>query len=168
VFNVLLALMDDGRLTDGQGRTVDFTNAVIVMTSNLGAGGDEAAVMDAVRVHFKPEFVNRVDEIVVFHRLSEDDIARIVDIQLEQLRARLADRGIGLDLTDAARAWIAHAGYDPDYGARPLKRVLQKQLADPIALGLLSGTYHDGETIVVDATPDGGLVFDAASAAELV
>jgi ATP-dependent Clp protease ATP-binding subunit ClpB len=168
VFNVLLALMDDGRLTDGQGRTVDFTNAVIVMTSNLGAGGDEATVMDAVRVHFKPEFVNRVDEIVVFHRLSEDDIARIVDIQLEQLRTRLADRGIGLDLTDAARAWIAHAGYDPDYGARPLKRVLQKQLADPIALGLLSGTYHDGETIVVDATPDGGLVFDAAAAAELV
>jgi ATP-dependent Clp protease ATP-binding subunit ClpB len=168
VFNVLLALMDDGRLTDGQGRTVDFTNAVIVMTSNLGAGGDEAAVMDAVRVHFKPEFVNRVDEIVVFHRLSEDDIARIVDIQLEQLRARLADRGIGLDLTDAARAWIAHAGYDPDYGARPLKRVLQKQLADPIAMGLLAGSYRDGETVVVDATPDGGLLFDSAAAAELV
>ena len=168
VFNVLLALMDDGRLTDGQGRTVDFTNAVIVMTSNLGAGGDEAAVMDAVRVHFKPEFVNRVDEIVVFHRLSEDDIAKIVDIQLEQLRTRLADRGIGLDLTDAARAWIAHAGYDPDYGARPLKRVLQKQLADPIAMGLLEGKYRDGETIIVDANPDGGLLFDAAAAAELV
>jgi ATP-dependent Clp protease ATP-binding subunit ClpB len=167
VFNVLLALMDDGRLTDGQGRTVDFTNAVIVMTSNLGAGGDEEAVMAAVRTHFKPEFVNRVDEIVVFHRLSEDDIARIVDIQLEQLRTRLADRGIGLDLTDAARAWIAHAGYDPDYGARPLKRVLQKQLADPIALGLLEGKYRDGETVVVDATPD-GLLFDSAAAAELV
>ena len=168
VFNVLLALMDDGRLTDCQGRTVDFTNAVIVMTSNLGAGGDEEAVMAAVRTHFKPEFVNRVDEIVVFHRLSEDDIARIVDIQLEQLRTRLADRGIGLDLTDAARAWIAHAGYDPDYGARPLKRVLQKQLADPIALGLLEGKYRDGETVVVDATPDGGLLFDSAAAAELV
>jgi ATP-dependent Clp protease ATP-binding subunit ClpB len=168
VFNVLLALMDDGRLTDGQGRTVDFTNAVIVMTSNLGAGGDEAAVMDAVRVHFKPEFVNRVDEIVVFHRLSEDDIAKIVDIQLEQLRTRLADRGIGLDLTDSARAWIAHAGYDPDYGARPLKRVLQKQLADPIAMGLLEGKYRDGETIVVDAASDGSLVFDVAAAAELV
>jgi ATP-dependent Clp protease ATP-binding subunit ClpB len=167
VFNVLLALMDDGRLTDGQGRTVDFTNAVIVMTSNLGAGGDEEAVMAAVRTHFKPEFVNRVDEIVVFHRLSEDDIARIVDIQLGQLRTRLADRGIGLDLTDAARAWIAHAGYDPDYGARPLKRVLQKQLADPIALGLLEGKYRDGETVVVDATPD-GLRFDSAAAAELV
>jgi ATP-dependent Clp protease ATP-binding subunit ClpB len=161
VFNVLLALMDDGRLTDGQGRTVDFTNAVIVMTSNLGAGGDEASVMTAVRGHFKPEFVNRVDEIVVFHRLSEEHIARIVDIQLAQLRERLTERGIGLDLTDAARAWVAHAGYDPDYGARPLKRVLQRQLADPIAMSLLSGTYRDGMTVVVDATPDGGLVFAA-------
>jgi ATP-dependent Clp protease ATP-binding subunit ClpB len=168
VFNVLLALMDDGRLTDGQGRTVDFTNAVIVMTSNLGAGGDEATVMTAVRAHFKPEFVNRVDEIVVFHRLSEEHIARIVDIQLAQLRERLAERGIGLDLTEAARGWVAHAGYDPDYGARPLKRVLQRQLADPIAMSLLSGTYRDGMTIVVDATPDGGLVFDAAAAAEIV
>jgi ATP-dependent Clp protease ATP-binding subunit ClpB len=168
VFNVLLALMDDGRLTDGQGRTVDFTNAVIVMTSNLGSGGDEASVMAAVRTHFKPEFVNRVDEIVVFHRLTEEHIARIVDIQLAQLRERLSERGIGLDLTDTARAWIAHAGYDPDYGARPLKRVLQRELADPIAMGLLSGTYRDGETIVVDATPDGGLVFDSAAAAEIV
>jgi ATP-dependent Clp protease ATP-binding subunit ClpB len=168
VFNVLLALMDDGRLTDGQGRTVDFTNAVIVMTSNLGSGGDEDAVLAAVRTHFKPEFVNRVDEIVVFHRLSEEHIARIVDIQLEQLRKRLSERGVGLDLTDAARASIARAGYDPDYGARPLKRVLQRQLADPIAMGLLSGTYRDGETIVVDATPDGELVFDSAAAAEIV
>jgi len=168
VFNVLLALMDDGRLTDGQGRTVDFTNAVVVMTSNLASGADAAAVMDAVRIHFKPEFVNRVDEIVVFHRLSEDDIARIVDIQLEQLRARLAERGIGLDLTEAARAWIAHAGYDPDYGARPLKRVLQRELADPIALGLLSGSYRDGETIVVDATPDGALLFESGVTAEIV
>jgi ATP-dependent Clp protease ATP-binding subunit ClpB len=168
VFNVLLALMDDGRLTDGQGRTVDFTNAVIVMTSNLGAGGDEDAVMAAVRAHFKPEFVNRVDEIVVFHRLSEEHIARIVDIQLVQLRDRLAERGVGLELTDAARAAIARAGYDPDYGARPLKRVLQRELADPIAMGLLSGTYREGETIVVDATPDGGLTFETAPAAELV
>jgi ATP-dependent Clp protease ATP-binding subunit ClpB len=168
VFNVLLALMDDGRLTDGQGRTVDFSNAVIVMTSNLGAGADEATVMAAVRNHFKPEFVNRVDEIVVFHRLSEADIARIVEIQVAQLRERLSERGLGLDLSPAALAWIAHAGYDPDYGARPLKRVLQKQLADPIAMGLLSGTFHDGDTIVVDATPDGGLVFDSAAAAELV
>ncbi|HEX4489703.1 MAG TPA: ATP-dependent chaperone ClpB [Acidimicrobiia bacterium] len=168
VFNVLLQLMDDGRLTDGQGRTVDFTNAVVVMTSNLGSGGDADAVMAAVRAHFKPEFVNRVDEIVVFDRLSEENIARIVDIQLGQLRSRLADRGVGLDLTDAARAWISRAGYDPDYGARPLKRVLQRELADPIAMGLLEGTYLDGSTIVVDATPDGGLVFDAAETAELV
>jgi ATP-dependent Clp protease ATP-binding subunit ClpB len=169
VFNVLLALMDDGRLTDGQGRTVDFTNAVVVMTSNLGAGADEATVMEAVRAHFKPEFVNRVDEIVVFHRLSEADIARIVEIQVGHLRERLAERGLGLDLTPAALAWVSHAGYDPDYGARPLKRVLQKQLADPIALGLVAGNYHEGDTIVVDATPDGGgLVFDSAAAAELV
>jgi ATP-dependent Clp protease ATP-binding subunit ClpB len=138
------------------------------MTSNLGAGGDEATVMAAVRTHFKPEFVNRVDEIVVFHRLSEDDIARIVDIQLEQLRTRLSERGIGLDLTAAARAWIAHAGYDPDYGARPLKRVLQRELADPMAMGLLAGTYRDGETIVVDATPDGGLMFDSGLTADVV
>ena len=168
VFNVLLQLMDDGRLTDGQGRTVDFTNAVIVMTSNLGSGGDEAAVMTAVRTHFKPEFVNRVDEIVVFHRLSEEHIARIVEIQVAQLRQRLADRGLSLELSDAATAWIAHAGYDPDFGARPLKRVLQRELADPIALALLSGTYRDGDTIVVDTVPDGGLTFDAAAAAELV
>jgi ATP-dependent Clp protease ATP-binding subunit ClpB len=167
VFNVLLALMDDGRLTDGQGRTVDFTNAVIVMTSNLGAGGDEATVMKAVHVHFKPEFVNRVDEIVVFHRLTEEHIARIVDIQLEQLRRRLSARGLGLELTDSARAWFAHAGYDPDFGARPLKRVLQRELADPIAMGLLSGEYRAGEIIVVDETDD-GLVFDSAAAAEVV
>ena len=167
VFNVLLALMDDGRLTDGQGRTVDFSNAVIVMTSNLGAAADEATVMAAVRTHFKPEFVNRVDEIVVFHRLSEADIERIVDIQVEQLRSRLAERGLRLELTGAALAWIAHAGYDPDYGARPLKRVLQKQLADPIAMGLLSGTFREGDAIVVDANPNEGLLFDSA-AAELV
>jgi ATP-dependent Clp protease ATP-binding subunit ClpB len=168
VFNVLLQLMDDGRLTDGQGRTVDFTNAVVVMTSNLGSGSDEDGVMAAVRAHFKPEFVNRVDEIVVFHRLTEEHIARIVDIQLDQLRERIGERGVGLDLTDAARAWIAHAGYDPDYGARPLKRVLQRELADAIAMGLLEGRYLDGSTIVVDATPDGGLVFDSAETAELV
>jgi len=140
----------------------------LAAAQNLGAGGDEETVMTAVRAHFKPEFVNRVDEIVVFHRLAEEHIARIVDIQLVQLRERLSERGVGLDLTDAARAWIAHAGYDPDYGARPLKRVLQRQLADPIAMGLLSGDYRDGDTIVVDATPDGGLVFDAAAAAEVV
>jgi ATP-dependent Clp protease ATP-binding subunit ClpB len=168
VFNVLLQLMDDGRLTDGQGRTVDFTNTVVIMTSNLGSGGSDDMVMAAVRSHFKPEFLNRVDEIVVFHRLSEEHIARIVDIQVEHLRQRLEDRGLGLDLTPAARAWVAKVGYDPDFGARPLKRVLQREVADPIALALLKGEYHDGDTILVDAAADGGLVFDHAATAEIV
>jgi ATP-dependent Clp protease ATP-binding subunit ClpB len=167
VFNVLLQLMDDGRLTDGQGRTVDFTNTVVIMTSNLGAGGDEQQVMAAVRNHFKPEFLNRVDEIVVFHRLSEADIERIVDIQVDQLADRLAARGLRLELTEAARLWIAKTGYDPDFGARPLKRVLQREVADPIALDLLKGTYS-GDMILVDAKPDGGLVFDSAATAEIV
>jgi len=160
--------MDDGRLTDGQGRTVDFTNTVVIMTSNLGAGADEAEVMRAVHNHFKPEFLNRVDEIVVFHRLTEADIERIVDIQVEQLADRLAGRGLGLDLTEAARKWIAKTGYDPDFGARPLKRVLQREVADPIALDLLKGDFQTGDTIVVDAKPDGGLVFDSAATAEIV
>jgi ATP-dependent Clp protease ATP-binding subunit ClpB len=168
VFNILLQLMDDGRLTDGQGRTVDFTNTVVIMTSNLGAGGDEAEVMVAVHNHFKPEFLNRVDEIVVFHRLTEVDIERIVDIQVGHLVNRLAARGLGLDLTDAARQWIAKTGYDPDFGARPLKRVLQREVADPIALDLLKGEFREGDTIVVDAKPDGGLVFDSAATAEIV
>jgi ATP-dependent Clp protease ATP-binding subunit ClpB len=168
VFNVLLQLMDDGRLTDGQGRTVDFTNTVVIMTSNLGSGGTDQQVMAAVRTHFKPEFVNRVDEIVVFHRLSEEHIARIVDLQVEQLRKRLADRGLGLELTDAARAWIAKTGYDPDFGARPLKRVLQREVADPIALSLLKGECANGDVVLVDAAADGGLVFDHAAAAEIV
>ena len=163
VFNILLALMDDGRLTDGQGRTVDFTNTVLIMTSNLGAGGDERAVMAAVHTHFKPEFVNRIDEVVVFHRLDERHIASIVDIQVGFLRARLEARGLGLELTDAARAYVARVGYDPDFGARPLKRVLQKEIADPIAIELLQGNYRDGDVIQVDATPD-GLVFHRSEA----
>jgi ATP-dependent Clp protease ATP-binding subunit ClpB len=168
VFNILLQLMDDGRLTDGQGRTVDFTNTVVIMTSNLGAGGDEPEVMRAVHAHFKPEFLNRVDEIVVFHRLTEADIERIVDIQVAQFAGRLAAKGLGLDLTEAARQWIAQTGYDPDFGARPLKRVLQREVADPIALDLLKGDFREGETIVVDAKPDGGLVFDVAATGEIV
>jgi ATP-dependent Clp protease ATP-binding subunit ClpB len=158
VFNVLLQLMDDGRLTDGQGRTVDFTNAVLIMTSNLGSGGDEATVMAAVHAHFKPEFVNRIDELVVFHRLDESHIAEIVDIQVEQLATRLAERGLGLVLTEPARQHVARVGYDPDFGARPLKRVIQRELADPIALSVLQGEYKEGDTITVDASPD-GLVF---------
>jgi ATP-dependent Clp protease ATP-binding subunit ClpB len=168
VFNVLLQLMDDGRLTDGQGRTVDFTNTVVIMTSNLGSGGSEEAVMAAVRAHFKPEFLNRIDEIVQFHRLSEADIERIVGLQVEQLRARLAARGLQLVLSPAAQSWIAKTGYDPDFGARPLKRVLQREIADPIALELLKGTYQQGDTITVDANPDGGLVFDHALTADIV
>ena len=158
VFNVLLQLMDDGRLTDGQGRTVDFTNCVLIMTSNLGGGADESVVMAAVHQHFKPEFINRIDELVVFHRLDERHIAQIVDIQVDQLRGRLEDRGLGLVLTDAARQHIARVGYDPDFGARPLKRVIQREVADPIALSVLQGEYREGDTITVDASPD-GLVF---------
>jgi ATP-dependent Clp protease ATP-binding subunit ClpB len=159
VFNVLLQVLDDGRLTDGQGRTVDFTNTVLIMTSNLGGGADEPVVLNVVRNHFKPEFLNRIDEIVVFHRLGEAHIERIVELQVEQLRARLAERGLGLQVSDAALAHIAHTGYDPDFGARPLKRVIQREVSDPIALALLKGEYHDGDTVVVDATPDAGLVF---------
>ena len=131
VFNVLLQLLDDGRLTDGQGRTVDFTNTVLIMTSNLGGGADERTVMNIVRSHFKPEFLNRIDEIVVFHRLDESHIERIVEIQVEQLRERLAERGLGLELTEPALAHVAQVGYDPDFGARPLKRVLQREVSRP-------------------------------------
>jgi len=157
VFNILLALMDDGRLTDGQGRTVDFSNAVVIMTSNLGGGAGEEATLAAVRTAFKPEFVNRIDEIVMFHPLSEDDITRIVAIQVEHLAARLAERGLRLELTDAGRAALARAGYDPDFGARPLKRVLQREIADPLALKVLEGAYADGDTVTLDATPDGAI-----------
>ena len=119
-----------------------------------------------MRDHFKPEFLNRIDEIVVFHRLDESHIERIVDIQVETLRERLAERGLGLEISDAARAHVAQVGYDPDFGARPLKRVLQREVADPIALGLLKGEYADGDVIVVDASPDGALVFTTASTSE--
>ncbi|MDQ1430628.1 MAG: ATP-dependent Clp protease ATP-binding subunit ClpB [Actinomycetota bacterium] len=161
VFNVLLQLLDDGRLTDGQGRTVDFTNTVLIMTSNLGGSADEPVVMEIVRNHFKPEFLNRIDEIVVFHRLGEAHIERIVEIQVDQLRARLGERGLGLELTEAALAHIARTGYEPDFGARPLKRVIQREVSDPIALTLLKGEYHDGDVVVVDATADGALTFSS-------
>jgi ATP-dependent Clp protease ATP-binding subunit ClpB len=141
VFNVLLQLLDDGRLTDGQGRTVDFTNVILVMTSNLP--GDP-------RDFFRPEFVNRLDDIVQFDALSRGDIDRIVDIQLQSLRARLADRGIELVLTDTARTRIANEGYDPDFGARPLKRVIQRELGDRLALAILDGEIGDGDTATLD------------------
>jgi ATP-dependent Clp protease ATP-binding subunit ClpB len=171
VFNVLLAVMDDGRMTDGQGRTVDFRNTILIMTSNIGSGwilseNDEARrsekVMEAVRATFKPEFLNRVDEIVVFERLSEDQIGKIVEIQLRWLGERLSQRRIGLNVTDSAKAYLAHRGYDPAFGARPLRRLIAKELADQISLSLLQGGYAAGDTIEVEAAPDGGLVFRKA------
>jgi ATP-dependent Clp protease ATP-binding subunit ClpB len=145
VFNVLLQLMDDGRLTDGQGRTVDFTNVVLIMTSNLAG---------EPRDHFKPEFVNRIDEIIRFRSLTEADIARIVDIQLRILGDRLLDRRLTLEVTDEARAWVARKGYDPVYGARPLKRVIQREISDPLALAILEGRYSDGSVVKVDVADD--------------
>ncbi len=141
VFNILLQVLDDGRLTDGQGRTVDFTNAVLIMTSNLP--GDPAEF-------FKPEFINRIDEIVRFRSLTEDDIAQVLEIQLHQLEARLAERKLTLAVSDEARHWLAARGYDPDYGARPLKRLIQHAIVDPLALELLSGLYRDGDTVHVE------------------
>ena len=172
VFNVLLQVLDEGRLTDGQGRTVDFRNTLIIMTSNLGAEflsnlppegkADDARglVMEAVRAHFRPEFLNRLDEIVLFDRLSRAHMDGIVDIQLAQLEARLADRKIGLALAEAARTWLADKGYDPVYGARPLKRVIQKALQDPLAELLLSGAVRDGSEVEVSAGPEGLIVGD--------
>ena len=158
VFNVLLQVLDDGRLTDGQGRTVDFRNVLIVMTSNLGSeylvnlreGEDtktvEKEVMSVVRGHFRPEFLNRVDEIILFHRLRREDMSEIVDIQLKRLNRLLEDRKIGLSLDPKARQWLAEKGYDPAYGARPLKRVIQKWVQDPLAQMLLAGEISDGST----------------------
>jgi ATP-dependent Clp protease ATP-binding subunit ClpB len=160
VFNVLLQLMDDGRLTDGQGRTVDFTNSVLIMTSNLGSEYIQLELSDSVvrervltsvRAHFRPEFLNRVDEIVVFTRLTKGQVRTIVDIQLDLVRRRLDDRRITLQITDAAKLVLAEEGYDPVYGARPLKRVIQKRLADPLATKILEGVYTEGDLITVDA-----------------
>ena len=145
VFNALLQLLDDGRLTDGQGRTVDFTNVVLIMTSNLP--GDP-------RDHFKPEFLNRVDDIIRFRPLTEDDFEHIVDIQLRRLRDRLAERRLTLEVSDAARQWLAHEGYDPVYGARPLKRVIQRAISDPLALALLEGRFGEGSIVEVDVAGD--------------
>ncbi|MCA1838347.1 MAG: AAA family ATPase, partial [Actinobacteria bacterium] len=161
VFNVLLQILDDGRLTDGQGRTVDFKNTVVIMTSNLGSqwilSGDDATVeekvMTSVRDHFKPEFLNRVDEMIVFHRLSEADLERIVGIQLEVLNERLATRNVGLVVEDDAKAYLARRGYDPAYGARPLKRLIQREIENELAIKLLDGTFSEGDTIAV--TSDG-------------
>jgi len=176
VFNVLLQVLDDGRLTDGQGRTVDFKQTLIVLTSNLGSqalsqlpeGSDAAQakrdVMDAVRAHFRPEFLNRLDDQIVFDRLSRGDMDGIVKIQLARLQKRLADRKISLELDDAAMAWLADEGYDPVFGARPLKRVIQRALQDPLAEMLLAGEVMDGDTVHVTAGADGLIVGDRVSA----
>ncbi|HUU35862.1 MAG TPA: AAA family ATPase, partial [Vicinamibacterales bacterium] len=172
VLNVLLQLLDDGRLTDGKGRTVDFTNAVVIMTSNLGShfiaesaqrGGtlDEGVrhqVNDTLRAHFKPEFLNRIDEVIFFHALDRSHIAQVIDIQLAGLLKRLADRKIAITLSDAAKDAIVEEGYDPIYGARPLKRTIQRRILDPLALRVLEGTFAEGDHVVVDLGAS-GLVF---------
>jgi len=177
VFNVLLQLLDDGRLTDGQGRTVNFRNVVVIMTSNLGGElwGDasasdsthEAGVRQLLTRHFRPEFLNRIDELVIFHRLTRDDLARVVEIQLERVARRVQDAGLVLQVTPAAVEHLAEAGYDPVYGARPLKRAIQRELQDPLALRLLQGEFRRGDTLRVDAA-NAGLTFTAVVEGEPV
>jgi len=177
VFNALLQVLDDGRLTDGKGRTVDFKNVIVIMTSNIGShrileyrgafeGEDyrrmKEAVLDELQRHFRPEFLNRVDEIIVFHALTEEQLKEIVDIQLNGLRARLAERHITFELSDAARTWLVRSGYDPNYGARPLKRAIQRGIETPLAKRILGGEVRDGRNVWIDVGPDrAGLVFRA-------
>jgi ATP-dependent Clp protease ATP-binding subunit ClpB len=171
VFNILLQILEDGRLTDGQGRTVDFRNTVIIMTSNLGShilqdpnfteDDKQKMVMEAVRQSFRPEFLNRVDEIILFKPLTRQQITKIVDIQLERLRKRLAERRIKLELTPKAMEVIANEGYDPTYGARPLKRVIQRRIQDSLAMALLDGKFSEGDTVLIDAE-DGNLIMRKA------
>jgi ATP-dependent Clp protease ATP-binding subunit ClpB len=180
VFNVLLQILDDGRLTDGQGRTVDFRNTVVIMTSNIGshliigyrgvASGEgyeemKKEVLDALRGHFRPEFLNRVDEILVFHPLDRDQIKEIVDIQLQRLRARLADRHIQLELSDAAKEFLARSGYDPTYGARPLKRVLQREIETVLGRKILGGEVREHSKVLIDYAGE-GLTFRSQPLAE--
>jgi ATP-dependent Clp protease ATP-binding subunit ClpB len=169
VFNVLLQVLDDGRITDGQGRTVDFKNTVIIMTSNIGSQyimeetsheARERLVMEALRQHFRPEFLNRVDDIIIFDRLTEDELKKIVEIQLKRLVRRLENQKITLELSDAAKALIAKHGYDPVYGARPLKRAIQKDVLDPLSMDILEGKFHEGQTIKVDVE-NGAVKFTA-------
>jgi ATP-dependent Clp protease ATP-binding subunit ClpB len=175
VFNILLQVLDDGRLTDGQGRTVDFKNVIVIMTSNIGShrileyrgafSGEEYRrmkdmVLAELRQAFRPEFLNRLDEIIVFHALSEEHLKQIVEIQLVGLRARLEERHIQLELTDAARTHLVRTGYDPNYGARPLKRAIQREIETPLAKRILAGEIRGGQTVRIDADPtDPGLTF---------
>ncbi|MGH2952047.1 MAG: AAA family ATPase, partial [Solirubrobacterales bacterium] len=191
VFNVLLQIMDDGRLTDGHGRTVDFTNSILIMTSNVGSdriaaveplpdassasrpGADGSQEYERMRERveevlvttFKPEFLNRIDDTVIFHRLSREDIGRIVELQVDQLAGRVQEKGIEIELTDDARTLLGNLGYDPTYGARPLKRVIQRRLVDRLALKLLEGEFAEGDTVRVDAE-DGELSFARARAVQ--
>jgi ATP-dependent Clp protease ATP-binding subunit ClpB len=178
VFNVLLQVLDDGVLTDGQGRTVDFKQTLIILTSNLGAqalsqlpeGADAADarrdVMDAVRAHFRPEFLNRLDETIIFDRLARRDMDGIVDIQLSLLKKRLVGRKIGLELDEGAKKWLADEGYDPVFGARPLKRVMQRALQNPLAEALLAGDIKDGDTVPVSAGAEGLLIGDRVGSSD--
>jgi ATP-dependent Clp protease ATP-binding subunit ClpB len=160
VFNLLLQILDEGRLTDGHGRTVDFKNTVVIMTSNIGSEfildpditeiEMESRVTQLMQSAFKPEFLNRLDEVIIFHRLSLEHIKGIVEIQLSLLRRRLAERDIKLDITDAAKGYLAQQGYHPAYGARPLKRLIQKEIQDHVALGILKGDFRDGDTVRID------------------
>ena len=181
VFNVLLQVLDDGRLTDGQGRMVNFRNTVIIMTSNIASPiiqeltqsgvGQEAVrvrVMEELRAYFRPEFLNRIDDVIVFRPLGREQLGEIAEIQLGRLRTLLGDRKLTLELTDAARQKLAEEGYDPIYGARPLKRVIQQRLQNPLALKLLQGEFRDGDTIVVDVDPAGAFTFRRAEVAEAV
>jgi len=178
VFDVLLAVLDDGRLTDGQGRTVDFRNTILVLTSNLGSmyladptsdpAGRRDAVMAVVRDHFKPEFLNRLDDVVLFDALNTSELARIVGLQVDLLARRIAERRISLEVTDAAREWLATTGFDPVYGARPLRRLVQSAIGDSLARALLAGEVRDGDAVVVDLAADGdGLTVAVRSAAQV-
>ena len=178
IFDVLLQVLDDGRLTDGQGRTVDFKNTILIMTSNLGsqflvnedmdADAKKKAVMDAVHMNFKPEFLNRLDDIVMFHPLTREELGGIVDIQVAGVSQRLTDRRITLDVTDSAREWLANTGYDPAYGARPLRRLVQTEVSDQLARMLLAGKVHDGDTVLVDQTGGEHLELSAWASDQIV
>jgi ATP-dependent Clp protease ATP-binding subunit ClpB len=155
VFDVLLQVLDEGRLTDGQGRTVDFRNTILILTSNLGSGGSEEQVMAAVRSTFKPEFINRLDDVLIFDGLNPEQLVQIVDIQLTQLQKRLAQRRLQLEVSLPAKKWLSQRGFDPVYGARPLRRLVQQAIGDQLAKMLLAGDVHDGDTVPVNVSADG-------------
>jgi len=174
VFHILLQILEDGRLTDGKGRTVDFRNAVVILTSNIGSHwiqelsgkGEEAVrakVMEELRREFRPEFLNRLDEIILFRSLGKEELAIIIGIMLREVNDRLADRKISVTVTDAARERLAEIGYDPAYGARPLRRAIQKHLQDPLALHILKGVFREGDTVLVDADGKTGFSFRKAA-----